>query len=382
MKVLHTVSSLVPETGGLARYSRELAIALARRAVQLQVLTIDMGERFTLPLTAPSPLVQTTFARSRLSVGLRHIWVPDFRSALTRLIDDGVELIHDHGVWLSTNVVAAKVAADSNVPLLVSPHGMLEPWSLNYRGHRKRVAWILYQKRHLRMAAVLHATSEAEAMNLRKLGLDQPIAVIPIGVPLPEYRKRESGSQKTLLFLSRIHPKKGLLQLVKAISQISPRGWRVIVAGPADKTYRLQVEKVIDEEGLRDSFTFIGPVRDESKWEVYQRADLFVLPSFSENFGIVVVEAMACGLPVITTKGTPWKELETHNCGWWVEASVDSLVQALDQAMSLTGEQRAQMGKNGRRLAESKYSWTSVATKMANVYEWMLGRSGKPDYLV
>jgi glycosyltransferase involved in cell wall biosynthesis len=115
---------------------------------------------------------------------------------------------------------------------------------------------------------------------------------------------------------------------------------------------------------------------------LYRSADLFVLPSHSENFGLVVAEALASGVPVITTRGTPWEELVAHRCGWWVEKTTDSLAEALRDAMSRTDEERREMGERGRQLIEQKYTWSSVAAQMKSVYEWVLGKAPKPECIV
>ena len=179
--------------------------------------------------------------------------------------------------------------------------------------------------------------------------------------------------------MSRLHPKKGLLNLIEALAISLPDSWEVIIAGPDEENHRHEVECAVRRTQLTNKVTFLGPVDDGKKWAIYQSADLFVLPSFSENFGIVVAEALASGVPVITTIGTPWQELETHNCGWWIDIGVEPLAEALQIAMSLTDEERLRMGQNGRRLIEQKYNWSDVADKMITVYQWVLGQGSKPN---
>ena len=131
---------------------------------------------------------------------------------------------------------------------------------------------------------------------------------------------------------------------------------------------------------MNDYFKFLGPIDDQDKWKLYRSVDLFILPSYSENFGMVVAEALAAEIPVITTKGTPWRDLVDYNCGWWVEPSVPELVESLQEAFSLNGAELNKMGFDGRRLVERNYSWSSIAEKMSEVYSWMLGNLEKtPD---
>lgn len=133
---------------------------------------------------------------------------------------------------------------------------------------------------------------------------------------------------------------------------------------------------------MTDTFKFIGSVADKDKWKLYRRADLFVLPTHSENFGIVVAEALASGLPVITTKGAPWAELEKHQCGWWVDIGVEPLAKALNQAINLSPEERQTMGQCGRQLIEQNYSWDKIGKEMLAVYEWILGGDNQPDCVI
>jgi glycosyltransferase involved in cell wall biosynthesis len=335
-------------------------------------------------------------------------WSGAFSPALLKHCQPAIGLVlHDSGLWLPTNHAAARVARATGVPFMVSLRGMLTTWALRFRGLKKRVAWHLYQRRDLQTASVLHATSRAEADGFRCLGLKHPIAIIPNGVELPEWKaesrkqKAEMGTKevrKTVLFLGRIHPIKGLLSLVEAwavsksempkpetLKVENEAGkkmsgeWRILIAGNDENGYQEELQTAIRLRRLEADFEFVGPVEGERKWELYRSADLFVLPSHSENFGLVVAEALACGVPVITTKGTPWQDLEIHRCGWWTEIGAEPLANALRAAMGLTDGERREMGERGRRLVESKYTWPRVAEQMKAVYEWMLGLGSRPD---
>ena len=307
---------------------------------------------------------------------------------------------------------------------------MLTSWATRHRSFKKRIAWFLYQKRDLQTARVLHATSIAEAEHFRRLDLTQPIAIIPNGVEPPkenvESRKQKaelSGlrtpnsdlsavasakaelrtSARTVLFVGRIHPVKGLMNLIRAWAAIQDKAestkqkaeiselrsphsalrtaaaWRLVIAGGDEAGHTEKLKAESRELKLENSVEFVGPVEGAKKWELYRSADLFVLPSHSENFGLVVAEALASGVPVITTKGTPWQELETHRCGWWIDIGAEPLVRALREALSLSDAERQEMGARGRQLTESKYTWPKVAQQMKSVYEWVLGTGPRPE---
>jgi glycosyltransferase involved in cell wall biosynthesis len=290
---------------------------------------------------------------------------------------------------------------------------MLTSWALQHKGWKKRIAWIIYQRRDLRTAQVLHATSPAEVQDFRNAGLTQPVAMIPNGVEIPSFvdgrwimvdRVGDRGSimeggparavselpspishlpssreVRVALFLSRIHPKKGLPDLLKAWALVRPSGWRVVIAGSDEGGHAEELKAEIRKLKLEKDFDFVGPVAGEAKWRLYRQADLFVLPSHSENFGIVVAEALASGIPVITTRATPWEELVTHRCGWWTENGPAPLAAVLREALSRTDEERREMGGRGRRLVEQKYSWPGIGAQMHAVYRWMLGEGERPE---
>jgi glycosyltransferase involved in cell wall biosynthesis len=393
VNVIYTIADLQPESGGPSRSVSALAESVAARGDQVRVVAMEYANGSEPPVV-PRPPVSTTLVPCHGRITQRLHWTPAFAPTLLRLCRGGEPcILHDNGLWLPTNHTAANVARRVNVPLIVSPRGMLTTWALQFRSWKKKPAWWLYQQRDLKTAIALHATSKAEAEGFRALGLTQPIAIIPNGVesppplsviPPPPSSSPLSSDSHTALFLGRIHPIKGLANLVEAWASLG-RGqkpgsqWRMIIAGNDENGHQAQLQAAIDRHGLQASFEFIGPVVDQAKWQLLRSTDLFILPSHSENFGIAVAEALASGLPVITTKGTPWQELESHRCGWWVEPESESLAAALRRAIALSDEQRRQMGERGRKLIESKYTWPSVAAQMKSVYEWMLGQAERPD---
>ena len=246
----------------------------------------------------------------------------------------------------------------------------------------KRLAWLAYQGRDLRAAAAIHVTSEAEADGVRRVGLRTPVAVIPNGIDVPEsLPPRAPGGFRRALFLSRLHPKKGLPLLVRAWAATRPEGWELVVAGPDEGGHRAEVEALAEGLGLGEGVRFLGPVDDARKWELYRTADLFVLPTHSENFGLVVAEALAAGVPVITTRGAPWSALLAERCGWWVDVGVEPLAGALADAVALDDERRQRMGDRGRRFVLQHLSWERVAHEVRSLYEWLLDRQPRPPFV-
>ena len=305
---------------------------------------------------------------------------------------DECDLVHSHGLWMYPGVEARLLSRRQNIPWILSPHGMLNPWIQTRSRLKKTVASLLYENKNLRTVDCLHSTAILEATNLRNQGLKNPIAVVGIGLDVslysPEYDEQELinkwpelRDKKRLLFVSRIHPKKGLLNLAKVWGDLSKKypDWHLVIAGPDELNHKAKIAEAIQSVGAENSTTFTGPVHGKLKTGLFAGSDVFVLPTFSENFGIVVPESLASGVPVITTTGAPWDVLEEHKCGWWIDIGVDPLRDAMEQAMSMSDDERAEMGQRGRKLVEQKYTWTAIAEQMASVYKWLLGEQAKPD---
>ena len=250
----------------------------------------------------------------------------------------------------------------------------------------------MYEKQNLNSATLFHATSIAEMKSIRNLGYHQPIALIPNGVNLPDLSNHidkeiltkqfpNLAGKKWLLFLSRIHPKKGLDNLLNIWQNIVNKfpDWHLIIAGSDFIGYQTKLENLVTQLNLEAKVTFAGMLSGEKKTCALSNADLFILPSHSENFGIAIAESLSYGVPVVTTKGTPWQDLITHDCGWWVEDNKEALKNALIKAMKLSNTQRQVMGKKGRILVEKQYSWCFVGKKMAEVYQWILSGGTTPN---
>jgi glycosyltransferase involved in cell wall biosynthesis len=385
MNLLHTIAGLYEISGGPSAVTPALCEALATLGASVEIVTQRSsrveGDYGGTNLKG----VQTRFVESYYLPRLRVAYSPRFRSLLRQVCEERqIEIIHDNGIWLHANHVAAVVAREAGIPLVISPHGMLEPWSLAHRAWKKNIAWPLYEKRDLASARAFCATSTEEAMSIRESGCRQPVAIIPNGVKLPDLNgpRLENSGPRTALFLSRIHPVKGLFLLVEAWKRIQPRGWRVIVAGPDEGGHRKEVEGAVSDAGLGDAFEFIGSVKDNEKGALFRQADVFVLPTRSENFGIVVAEALAHAVPVITTTGAPWKGLVEHSCGWWVRPEAGELANAIQEATRLSDREREAMGRRGREWMEREFSWPSVARRMLSVYEWILKGGDVPGCVI
>lgn len=379
---VHFVGDLRATSGGPSRSVTAVCDALAQAGSAVTLLTteLNLDEDLVRPRHPEVCLcVLTTNARGGL---LRGHATPVGRSVVAAF-EDTAGVAHTHGLWVPANRAAALAARQAGVPLVVSPKGMLSERALSVKRTKKRIGWYLYQRRGLQYATAFQATSEAEAKDIRRHGFHQPIAVIPHGVSLPPPPVRpDARDVRTALFLSRFHPIKGLPDLVEAWARVKPLGWRLLLVGPDEGGHRSEIERLVAERGLTDRIQFHQPVGEEEKQDVLREADLFVLPSHSENFGLVVAEALASGLPVLTTRGTPWQILSSERCGWWTDTGPDALSEALQKATATPISELRAMGARGRDYAKKALSWQRSGRDHLDLYRWLLGDSPRPSSIV
>lgn len=385
LSILHVIAGIHPEAGGTSRVVIDLTDALAKQpGVKSSLVSQSLLGAPTVSSTDihVHRVIPETKSRNLLKLGL-----PLYKSLQGLAKGHGVSVIHNHGIWLPANHWACRVARRSKIPLVIQPHGMLEEWALNYRSSKKQLALKMFQYRDLESATLLIATSAKEIESIRQLGLKQPVAIIPNGVNLPvaKFEDQIEGESKDLqynfLFLSRIHPIKGLINLVEAWGKLSPMNATLHIAGPDEAGHLAEVRKRVQALGLDGSIKFLGMVEGHSKEVLFKNADLFILPSYSENFGVVVAEALAYGTPVISTHGTPWKGLRERGCGWWVEPTAEALCSAMREALQLRKDELRDMGARGRLYAK-QFDWELIAKKNVDLYKWVLGEGPEPDYLV
>ena len=385
-RLLHTIGSLQKSAGGPTRTVTALCRELGRLGALVDLVARNGASSADADLLLPpAEWVTTTLVPNPRMPVFGALVATGFRAnARERCTRQRLQLIHDHGLWLPSNHASVSLARELGLPLVISPRGMLEPWALGWRATKKRLALALYQRRDLESAALLVATSEQEAENLRRFGLRQPIAVIPNGVDLVGGKwpcATEAATPRAVrhaLFLGRVHPVKGLENLLGAWAKVQPEGWILQLAGPDEGGHLGDVLALAERLGISDQVQYLGEFDDRAKWDVYRGADLFVLPSFTENFGVAVAEALSQGLPVITTTGTPWEDLRTFGCGWWVAPNGAGLQDALKKAFSLPPDRLVEMGVRGRDYVQ-RYDWSVIAGQMLDAYRWVLGQESLPD---
>ena len=373
MKAIHVIPALSIEAAGPSYSVPRLCESLISRGVDVELGMVRMGG---------NPPSAQYFREFPLGAGPRRLG----RSpALLRWLGNqaasgSTDILHSHALWMMPCVYPARVSRLSGIPLVISPRGSLAPEALRISSFRKAVFWRLEQGAALRSARLLHATAESELHDVRAAGLTQPVAVVPNGIDIPPPRpERGPARRRILLYLGRIHPIKGLDVLLQAWARVSGAhpDWDLRIVGPGEPEHVEAVRRQATDLRV-ERVQFAGPAYGAERLAAYYAADLYVLPTRSENFGMTVAESLAAGTPAITTTGAPWAGLRGREAGWWIEPGVEPLVAALEDALAAAPARLAGMGANGRRWMCESFDWSGIGEVMRSVYEWLCGRGPRP----
>ena len=286
--------------------------------------------------------------------------------------------VHLHGLWTPWLHRWSVAAHRQGIPVVWSTHGMTAPWSMAHKRWKKMLPWWLYQKHDLASAALLHATTEQEAEWNRQLGFSNPQCVIPLGTELPQIIQEGSDCSVgrttgqcplRVLFVGRIYPVKGLMNVVRAAVQLKGLPIRFRLVGPDQAGHQAELQDEAERSGVAAFFDWAGPKYGADLAAEYAACDLLMLPSFTENFGATVVDALAYGKPVLASRQTPWAVLSERRCGWWVDNAPENLARAFRTIAELPREDLRAMGSRGRALVEERYTWRRVGERMLEAYQ-------------
>jgi glycosyltransferase involved in cell wall biosynthesis len=373
MRIIHITPSVSPKAGGPA-----VSIPFLCEGLQEQGCDVTLvGGREEERVDSRVPI--QTFPLKRYLKPLRRS--PAMRSWLLKQCCAGnVDILHSHNLWGMPTYYPHQASQKYGPLHVISPRGTLTSYSLSTGSRFKSLYWTAVQKRVMEKCAGIHATCESELNDIRRLGIRGPVAVIPNGIEIQPCGY--SNAQKRFLYLGRLHPEKGLECLINAWKLIKQaRGeWVLRVVGPGAPEYVSRLREIASMDNVA-GLVFGDPVFGQPKYEEYNNAAYFILPSFTENFGVSVVEALSMKVPVIANKGAPWEDLNSYNCGWWIESGPESLASALLSAINTPESNRQIMGENGRALVLSKYSVSSTSRMMLEFYEYLLGKRSAPIFV-
>jgi glycosyltransferase involved in cell wall biosynthesis len=386
VKVLHVIPSVSPSLGGPSEVVLNLVKALRESGVDTEIVTTNDD--------GPNQIVLDVPLKQRVEYQQVPVWfLPRFSprmkefifsAALTRWLWQHIkdyDILDLHYLFSYASSCAGAIARWQGIPYTVRTMGQLEPWALSQSRLKKQIYTLLIERHNLNHAAAIHCTSVSEAEDVRNFGIQAPTITLPLGVNQPIYLP--DAKQKlhylyeipietpVVLFLSRLHYKKRPDLLVRSLNQLAAQNdnFHLILAGAGEPDYIDDLKNLIASLGLTSQTSFAGFVTGENKQLLLQGCDIFVLPSFSENFGIAVAEAMAVGLPVIVTPGVQIApEIAEARAGLVVEGEEDALANAIAQLLT-SPELRQLLGENGQSLANSRYSWSAIAQSLSTVYQ-------------
>jgi glycosyltransferase involved in cell wall biosynthesis len=368
VRIAHLVGRVDTEASGPSYSVSRLCEGLGRLGSRVTLHTMEASEG-----DAPRSYELMVHERNRMG---RRFWAS---SALNRALREDAmraDVLHNHGLWIAANGYAVAAVLGTKCRLVTSPRGTLSRAALSHSKLAKRTAWHAGHRRVVQDACFLHATGPGELEDIRSLGLKNPVAVIPNGVDIPEEREgrdERDGGLRELIFVGRLHPIKGLDVLLRAWRNVQgeARNWRLRLVGPDERGYESVLKRLSGSLGC-ERVVFGGPAFGSEKSRAYFRARLFILPSKSENFGMAAAEALAHGVPAVISKGAPWKGVEENGCGWWVEASVDSLTECLKNSLATSPEELKEMGTRGRSWMMREFSWERISRMMLDTYSWAI----------
>ena len=390
MKTASIITSLSRKGGGLFESVRRLHQTLAE-IPGVDVRVLGLKDKFTdLDLPAWAPLVVEAYD---LVGSEQFAYSPDLRRRLLSLDED---IIHTHGIWEYPSAAVSEWHQTFRRPYLVSPHGMLDPWAVRNSAWKKRLAWTFYERKHLENAACIRALCQSEAESIRTFGLKNPICIIPNGIDLPSLQDLSSGARgsafeplaqgrKVLLYLGRLHPKKGLVNLLRAWRQVldeqplAASSWVLAIAGWDQGGHERELKKLSAEFGIENSVHFLGPKFDEEKVACYRDCAAFILPSFSEGLPMVILEAWAHAKPVVMTPECNLPEGFDAQAAVRIGYEVAGIAGGLKQLFEMPAADLEAMGKRGLALVQDRFVWPKIVAEMKDVYDWVLGGGPMPS---
>lgn len=367
IRVLQFIPSLSAFDGGTTTYMQQLTPALGQ-LVELHVCALTPVSDF-VPLEGCQGLHSIPMSMKKVGQ-MKREWMAILESVQP-------DIVHVNCCWMPQIACVLKWTRrwvksqdrGERTKIFLTPHGMLEPWIISrHYWTRKLPAIWLYQRRSVRQADVIVATAEEEREHLLQLGWNRNIIMVQNGIDVDRIEmKQQWTAPRQLLFMSRIHPKKGLEMLFEALRGMERKDFVVKIAGTGEPEYEQKLKSVAPAK-----VEFLGAVFGDEKWRLLRDSDLVILPSYSENYGLIVAEALASGTPVITTKGTPWQSIEAAGCGWWIQPETKAIQIALEEAFSKSEAEMQQMGDAARRLAEVDCSVSKLARQLSDNYKKVL----------
>jgi len=382
VKILHVIANLAPRYGGPSKACWEMARAVAELGHAVSIYTTNQDGPGELEVPTNLPVWREGVEVRYFPIQSPRFWGTSLplAQALRRQIP-AFDLVHIHSLYLFHDLVAGHYCRRYAVPYVMRPQGTLDPYIHRRHRWRKRLMELLFEDRNIRRAAALHFTTAEEQQLAAPFTFQTLGLVVPLGINFDEFAKLpepgefrrqypEIGAGPIILFFGRVNFKKGLDILARAFGAVARqrKDVHLVIAGPDNDGWAAQVRTWLSEEGVLDCTTFTGMLLGPDRLAVLRDASIFVLPSYSENFGLAVIEAMAAGLPVIISdKVNIWREVQEGDAGRVVPCDSEALA---EQLLEILGDPKtsAALGRRGRALVQEQFQWPMIARRLAEAY--------------
>lgn len=375
MRVIHS-GHLNVKSGGPALSCWLTIKGLRSIGVDTEVIMPPLEEGDTLIDDASNPIY---YAKPKLGT---LAYVPGLKSILTKI--SNADLYHIQGVWMLHGLTVSRFAKNNNKPYIVTLRGMLYPQALQHNKLIKKLSLKLYESEILKNAACIQCTCFEEMNHYRALGFKNPVAILPNPIDVNNIKvgiKKDNNFR--IGYLGRLHSRKRIERLIYAMHELKdvlPPDSHFLIIGGGDNTYENFLRNEVNRLKLKN-VTFTGFLVGGEKEKAIESLSVLAVPSDYENFGNIVTEALSKGVPVMSSKGTPWQVLNETGCGWWIDNDQQSINDCLSHISKLSGQELDQMGEIGRKLMETDYSVESLAIKMEELYKWVLFGGNKPPFV-
>ncbi|WP_072530999.1 glycosyltransferase [Bacteroides ilei] len=374
MKVLH-FGTLNVNAGGPAMSTYNTLYGLKQQGVNAEIIMYPLSTNGKLR----GEEVQVHYAKAPLEHKLAYS--PTLKKEIKALGD--YDIYHAQGVWQYPTYAIANVAKSLNKPYIITPRGMLYPQDIRKSNKFfKLLSLKLRLLNDLNKAACVQVTCMDEMRYCRELGVTSPIAVIPNPIEIKEYTEKKKDDIFRLGYLGRLSPRKNVESLIYAFDDLKDiaKDAELLIIGGGDEKYERFLKDEVKRLGL-NNVRFTGFLSGKEKDEAIASVSVLAMPSEFENLGNVILEGLIRRIPCIATKGSPWEELETHKCGWWVDYNQQVITEAVKKAIQLPQTELDEMGERGRKLMEDNYSIEEVAKKFKILYEWICTDKNKPSFV-
>ena len=383
MKILQTIAGFGAHSGGTSTCTYDLIKAMHCIESNVDLLTLQVGNSSDQLMGKGEDWIKALPYDSVSPYGYS-------KGMKVFLKDSDYDLYHTNGLWMYCNHITCAEARRKGKPYIITPHGMLYPAAMKRSYWKKWPLLQLYFKKDILQADCLHVTCTQEMEHVRSFGYKGAVAIIPNPANLPDYLEELASSKVSFMgcnrpgklgFLGRLHPIKKVENLLYGIAAL-PKGLdcELEIMGKGDEDYEQFLHNEVERLGLKN-VTFKGFVSGREKFERLAQLSCLFVPSDFENFGMIVTEALSVGTPVMASLGTPWEELNTRACGWWLDRCPENITKVMQQVLTMPTDELLAMGERGKQLVAEKYTAAQVAKAMSQLYEWLLHGGEKPEFV-